>query len=234
MWDQIGQAFSYSMTRMLGQLASLLPGIVALMAALLISTLVAWVFAATLRRSLTSIDFNRRVAQWGFSTLAQWSPSKSPTLLVTRAIAWTVILVGFLIGISAFDITLTSRLVIRLFAYLPNVIAAALVLVVGSIIARFLARSVLIGAVNINLQYARLLSVGVKWLVTVLAVAMALEHLAIGGGIIRLAFGILFGGIVLALALAVGLGSKDLVSRSLDREAGKIPSQNVQEPVGHL
>jgi hypothetical protein len=54
------------------------------------------------------------------------------------------------------------------------------------------------------------------------------------GGIIRLAFGILFGGIVLALALAVGLGSKELVSRSLEREAGKTSSQTMQEPVGHL
>ena len=222
------------MTRMLSQLASLLPGIVALIAALLVSALVAWVLAAILRRSLTSIDFDRRVAQWGFPALAEWSPSKSPTLLVTRAIAWTVMLIGFLIGISAFDVALTSQLVNRLFAYLPNVLAAVVVLAAGSIVARFLARSVLIGAVNMNLQYARLLSAGVKWLVTVLAVAMALEHLGIGGGIIRLAFGILFGGIVLALALAVGLGSKELVSRSLDREASKTSSQNMQEPVGHL
>src|SRR5262249_52882326 len=152
-------------------------------------------------------------------------PSKSPSLLVTRAVAWTVMLIGFLIGISAFDITLTSQLVIRLFAYLPNVLTAVVVLATGSIVARFLARSVLIGAVNMNLQYARLLSAGVKWLVNVLAVAMALEHLAIGGDIIRLAFGILFGGIVLALALAVGLGSKELVSRSLDREASRTSSQ---------
>ena len=135
---------------------------------------------------------------------------------------------------SAFDVTLTSQLVSRLFAYLPNVLAAVVVLAAGSIIARFLARSVLIGAVNMNLQYARLLSAGVKWLVTVLAVAMALEHLGIGGDIIRLAFAILFGGIVLALALAVGLGSKELVSRSLDREVSKTSSQNVREPVGHL
>jgi len=75
---------------------------------------------------------------------------------------------------------------------------------------------------------------GTIWLVMVLAVAMACEHLAIGGGIIRLAFGILFGGIVLALSLAVGLGSKDLVSRSLEREAGRRPSQSTHEPVGHL
>jgi hypothetical protein len=234
MWDQVGQELSHSMTRMLTQLVGLLPGIVALIAALLISALVAWVLTAILRRSLIGIDFDRRVAQWGFPTLAEWSPSKSPTLLVTRALAWMVMLIGFLVGISAFDVALTSQLVTRLFAYLPNVLAAVVVLAAGSIIARFLARSVLIGAVNMNLQYARLLSAGVKWLVTVLAVAMALEHLSIGGDIIRLAFAILFGGIVLALALAVGLGSKELVSRSLDREASKVSSQNVQEPVGHL
>jgi len=233
MWDQVGQALSQSMNRMLSQMASLLPGVVALIAALLVSFAIAWALAAILRRSLTSLDFDRRVAQWGFP-MAEWSPAKSPTLLVTRAAAWTVMLIGFLIGISAFDVALTSQFVIRLFAYLPNVLAAVLVLAVGSIVARFLARSVLIGAVNMHLQYARLLSAGVKWLVTVLVVTMALEHLGIGGGIIRLAFGILFGGIVLALALAVGLGSKELVSRSLDREASKTSNQNMQEPVGHL
>jgi len=219
---------------MLSEMASLLPGVVALIAALLVSAVVAWVLAAILRRSLTRIDFDRRAAQWGFPALAEWSPDKSPTLLVTRAIAWTVMLIGFLIGISAFDVALTSQFVNRLFAYLPNVLAAVFVLAAGSLVARFLARSVLIGAVNMNLQYARILSAGVKWLVTVLAVAMALEHMGIGGGIIRLAFGILFGGIVLALALAVGLGSKELVSRSLDREASKTSSQNMREPVGHL
>jgi len=234
MWDQVGQALRLSMTKMLSQLASLLPGIVALLTALILSVLIAWALAAILRRSLAGFDFDRRVAQWGFPGLAQWSPSSSPTLLMTRTIAWVVILIGFLIGISAFDGALPSQFVIRLFAYLPDVLTAIVVLVAGSIIARFLARSVLIGAVNMNLQYARLLSVGVKWLVNVLTVTIALERLGIGGGIIRLAFGILFGGIVLALALAVGLGSKELVTRSLERETSKASSSNIKEPVGHL
>ena len=112
-------------------------------------------------------------------------------------------------------------------------IAAIVLLLVGNVVARFLARSVLIGAVNMNLQYARLLSMGVKWLVMVLAVAMALEHLAIGGHIVSLAFTILFGGIVLALSLAVGLGSKDLVSRSLEREASR-STEEAEDPFRHL
>jgi len=79
---------------------------------------------------------------------------------------------------------------------------------------------VLIGAVNMQLQSARLLSLGVKWMVMVLTVAMVLDQLAIGGSVLRLAFAILFGGIVLALALAVGLGSKELVSRTWEQRQG--------------
>ena len=233
MWDQVGDALRLSMTKMLSQLASLLPGIVALLTALIVAALFAWAVAAIVRRSLAGFDFDRRVAQWGFPGLAEWSPSSSPARLVTRAIAGIIIFIGFLIGISAFDGALPSQFVVRLFAYLPDLITAILVLFAGSIIARFLARSVLIGAVNMNLQYARLLSVGVKWLVSVLSVTIALERLGIGGGIIRLAVGILFGGIVLALALAVGLGSKELVSRSLERER-KTSASNIKDPVGHL
>ena len=75
-----------------------------------------------------------------------------------------------------------------------------------------------------NLQYARLLGTGVKWLVLTLTTAMVLDHLQIGGRIVDLAFGILFGGIVFALALAVGLGSRDLVTRSLEREVAARPT----------
>ena len=123
-------------------------------------------------------------------------------------------------------------LVVRLFSYIPNVLAALIVLVVGILTARFLGRSVLISAVNMKLQSARLLSVGVKWLVLVLAGAMALEHLGIGGNIVTLSFGILFGGIVLALALAVGLGSKDMVSRSWEQQSQ--PEKETEEHVHHL
>jgi hypothetical protein len=233
MWDQVGKALDASMVRVLSQFASLLPGLMALIAALLLSAAIAWVLAAIIRRSLIGIDFDGRVPKWGFRSLLEWSPANSPTLLVSRTVAVAVMIVGFLIGISAFDVALTSEMVLRFFEYLPNVVAALVVLTAGAIISRFLARAVLIGAVNLNLQYAALLSAGVRWLVIVLAVAMAFEHLAIGGGIIRLAFGILFGGIVLALSLAVGLGSKDLVSRSLQREAER-PSEGTREPVGHL
>ena len=131
---------------------------------------------------------------------------------------WTVLLCGLLIALTALDAAIPSQFALSVFEYVPNVIAAVIILAVGSMLAQFFARAVLIGAVNMQIHSARLLSLAIKWLVLVVAAAMALEQLRIGRQILMLAFGILFGGIVLALALAVGLGSKDAVSRSLDRQ----------------
>jgi len=240
MWQQVKQALVDATARFLSRLASLLPGLVALVLALLVSVILAWILAMIVRRLLTSLRFDERLGQWGFASLAEWSPMKSPTILLSRLIAGLVVIGGFLIGIAAFDLEWTYLFVESIFVYVPNVLAAFVVLLVGNIIARFLARSVLIGAVNLNLQYARFFSIGVKWLVIVLAVAMALENLRIAPGIVQLAFGILFGGIVLSLALAVGLGSKEFVTKSLERDAKKVSSdlratEVVEEdPLRHL
>src|SRR5579864_661749 len=234
MWDQVKQALDQSTTKFLTGLAHQLPGMVALIVALLISFVLAWVLAIVVRRLLASIRFDERLNRWGFASIQEWSPMNSPTRLVSRTTACVVILAGFLIGIAAFDAESTSLLVRSVFAYVPNIVGAMLVLLVGSIIASFLARSVLIGAVNLNLQYARLLSLGVKWLVVVLTVAMALDHLKIAPGIVELAFSILFGGIVLTLVLAVGLNSKELVTKSLERDTKESSSENIEEPFRHI
>ncbi len=232
MWQQVKQALADSTAHFLSRLASLLPGLVALVLALLVCVILAWILAMIVKRLLTSLHFDERLGQWGFASLAEWSPRNSPTILISRSLAGLVIVGGFLIGVAAFDFEWSYLFVASIFVYLPNVLAAFVVLLVGNIVARFLARSVLIGAVNLNLQYARFLSIGAKWLVIVLAVAMALEHLRIAPGIVQLAFGILFGGIVLSLALAVGLGSKEFVTKSLERDTKKISSDlRATEPI---
>jgi hypothetical protein len=194
--------------------------------------IVAALSRAALRRFLRSIDFDERVVHWGFPELAELSPGRSPGGLLIRLVGWTILLIGLLAAIGALDGVLPSMLVVRFFDYLPNVIVAVIVVAVGMFAARFLGRSVLISAVNMKLQSARLLGIGAKWLVMVLAGAMALEQLGIGGSIVTLSFGILFGGIVLALALAVGLGSKDMVSRSWEQQTQS--EKETEEHIHHL
>ncbi len=168
-----------------------------------------------LRRCLAWLKFDLRLASKGGS---DWAPSSSPTEIAARVRVLGVRAARAhhrRFGLRHF-LCHRHALPISLLPYLTHAVGAALLLIAGILIARFLARSVLISAVNAQLQYARILSLGVKWLVLVLTAAMVLDHLEVGGDIVELAFGILFGGIVLTLALAVGLGSRDLVSRSLE------------------
>jgi len=198
--------------------ANLLPKLVAFLVAFLIAAIFAWLAGFLVRRFLRGIDFDETMARWGLFGPQEALPVSSPTLLISRIVHWIVIFFGLLIGVAAFDATLTSRLIGEISAYLPNVAVAIILFLAGAAAARYFARAILIGAVNMNLQHAKFLSVGVKWLVLVLFSAMSLNHLGIGGRIVDEAFTILFGGIVLALALAFGLGAKDAVSRALERQ----------------
>jgi hypothetical protein len=230
MWEQINGLLTQASGRIVSGVANFLPGLLALILIMMVTVTVALVVRVILRRFLLSIDFDEHVARWGFEEFSG-SPGRRPALLITRIVTWSIIILGMLLGISALDAALPSLLVVRVFDYIPNVIAAFLVLAVGAFLARFLSRSVLISAANMRIQSARLLSLGVKWMLLVLAAAMALQHLGIGGSIVTLSFAILFGGIVLALALAVGLGSKDMVSRSWEKQTR---AEESTEHVEHL
>lgn len=214
-WHHITGALRNSVYRVLSLLFAVLPGILAFFLAVLIFTALGMGISAVLRRLLVWVRFDERLTRHR----ADWAPSTSPTELFARASFWACVLLGLVIGVSAFDASYSSAstVPILLLPYATHAIGALIVLLAGTLAARFLARSVLISAVNAQLQYARILSLGVKWLVLVLTAAMVLDHLEIGGRVVELAFGILFGGIVLTLALAIGLGSRDLVTRSLER-----------------
>ena len=232
--QHMSDALHQSIYRVLSLLIAVLPGLLAFVVALALFTAIGMALSALLRRGLTLINFDERLNRNLGN--AEWTPSSSPTTLIARASFWGSLLLGLIIGESAFDASYATGapLPVALLPYLTHAVGGILLLVTGTLVARFLARSVLIGAVNAQLQYARFLSLGVKWLVLVLIAAMVLDHLQVGGNIVELAFGILFGGIVLTLALAVGLGSRDLVSRSLEshveRGSDRVVAQHHEPP----
>jgi hypothetical protein len=213
MWDHINKALGDGVRRVLQGVVDFLPGLVILLLALVCASIVAWMVSRLTRALLRWIKFDKRMEALGFDGLADWSPQRSPTLLVAKIAWWLIIMFGLLVGLAGFAADLASKIVMQTLAYLPNVLVALVLLALGNLLARFLARGALIGAVNLQIRSAQFVSLVVKWLVLVITAAMVLDHMHIGGGIVKLAFAILFGGVVLALALVVGLGWKDLVSR---------------------
>jgi hypothetical protein len=213
MWDHINKALGDGVRRVLQGVVDFLPGLVILLLALLCASIVAWMVSRLTRALLRWIKFDKRMEALGFDGLADWSPRRSPTLLVAKIGWWLIIVFGLLVGLAGFAADLASKIVMETLAYLPNILVALALLAIGNLLARFLARGALIGAVNLQIRSAQVVSLVVKWLVLVITAAMVLDHMHIGGGIVKLAFAILFGGVVLTLALVVGLGWKDLVSR---------------------
>ncbi|MBI4460169.1 MAG: hypothetical protein HY648_08950 [Acidobacteria bacterium] len=233
MGNRILDILNQSTSRFLDSLVNLLPGMLGFLVAMVLAAALSWVVRRVVQHSLQGIGFDRLLERWGFPEVAEWSPAKSPSLLVARLCAWIILALGFLAGMSALAPMLTAEWTRELFGYIPNFLVAILVVIGGTFLARFLSRNVLISAVNMQIQSARLLSLGVKWLVLVLTGAIALDHLGIGRNIVRLSFAILFGGIVLALALAVGLGSKEMITRSWERQAGRGEGES-EEKFHHL
>jgi hypothetical protein len=232
MWAQVDQIFRRATTQIADQIANFLPGLLVSLLLVLATFVIALLARMLLIRALRGLDFDRRTEQWGLAALVGWPTSTSPTQSVARVVYWTILILGLLVSLTTLNATIPSRLALSVFEYVPHLLAALMIIIVGAVAARFLARSTLIGAVNMQIRSARLLSLAVKWLVLLVAVAMALEHLGIGRTVMLLAFGILFGGFVFAAALALGLGARDIVGRTLERHLRDPPPG--EDEVNHV
>lgn len=217
MWNEVGRVLSEAFARLGTVLVSDLPALVAMFLVLAGGFLLAAAVRALLRRVLARIGFDRRAREWGMTTGRNLVPQHEPSWLVARGAYWFVAVAGIAVALDVLGSTTTSALGLTILSFLPRLLVGILIFLVGLGAARFLERSVLIGAVNRQIQQARHVALAVKWLVFVLAAAMALEHVGVGGGLVTMAFGIVLGGIMLAVALAVGLGARDAVARALER-----------------
>ena len=226
MWAQVEQILRQATAQIGDYVANFLPGLLVSLTLVLVAFAIALLARILLLRALRGLDFDRRVERVRLSALLGWPAATSLSQTLARVVYWTILILGLLVALTALNATIPSQLAMSVFQYVPHLLAALMILIVGGIAARFLARSVLIGAVNMQIQSARLISLGVKWLVLLVAVAMALDHLRIGGSILRLAFAILFGGIVFAAALAIGLGVRDVVTRAIERQLREPPQSD--------
>lgn len=237
MWQDTKRIFFDSAEHLLQSIARLLPSVVAMLLFFALSAVLAVAVRAAVRRICERLALDRRLREWGVWPVGG-DRQASPTKLLTRLSFWTVLILGVFFGLSVLDAPAASAVSMWLLAYVPRLLVGIAVFAVAVGAARIVERNVLIGAVNMGMQSARLIALGARWLVVLLGAAIALDQAGVGSNVVTVAFGILFGGIVFALSLAVGLGAKDFVARSLQRrfpEAGAPESPTEQEePRGQI
>jgi hypothetical protein len=136
--------------------------------------------------------------------------------VVSGLVYWLIIIMVLVMTVDALGLPKGSEVLASVFAYVPKVIAALLVLVVAVFLASFVSGIVLIAAGNAKLPKPELLASICRWAIIIFAVTIAMEELGIAPLLVGTAFNIILGGVVLALALAFGLGGKDAAARYLE------------------
>ncbi len=100
--------------------------------------------------------------------------------------------------------------------FVPRLVVGIVILIVGFVFANFAWRATQLAAVNAKVPSPRVLSGTVRWLVLILAAAMALDQIAVARTIVLTAFAIAFGAVMLGLAIAFGVGGGGIARRILD------------------
>jgi hypothetical protein len=189
--------------------------------AMLIIVVVGWVVArlakAILPRILNFVRFNSLFVKAGVTQVLTKAALPTPSEMLARLVFWVLWITFILFGLEALQIPALQEEISALFRVLPQIFVALVILFVGGLIANFASRATLLAAVNANSPSPRLISTVVRFVIIALAVTMALERIGLGRGVVLIAFSTFFGAMMFGLALAFGLGGRDLAKELLER-----------------
>ncbi len=135
---------------------------------------------------------------------------------------WLAILVTFVVAINAIGLTVAADLLNKIILYIPNVIAAMFILILGIFVATLLKNIVQTAASNVGVAQASFLANLTEIVIIAFAVLVAFEQLKIGIRVTEITLSILLGSIGLGLALAFGLGCKDIMAKLVAEVVDKL------------
>jgi hypothetical protein len=218
---------------LLGQhMLAVLPNVFAMGVLILGGLLAAWLSGLLLERFLRAIGLDRLSNRLGTTAVLLRAGIKTdPSRLIGQMLYWSVALFSFIAGLSALNLAPINQFAQSMLAYVPHLITAGVILLAGYVCSNFASQAILIAAVNAGLPPARLIANCSRWGLQLLAGAMALEQLGIAEHIVVVGFGITWGGLVLASAIAFGLGATDLAKDFLERRMiGRSRTSETDDP----
>ena len=199
--DSLAQVFGDIVPALLGALVILFAGY-----------LLAKVLEKLIERFLRRIRLNKMLEKGGVMQAVERSGSHlNPVRVLANLVFWLVMFAVILVAANALGLQSLANVFSELVSYIPSVIAAIVIILVGIVLGGFVGG--LISASAGALHGGRALARVGRGGVILLAIFMALQELGIATDIVTTAFAILFGAIALAMALAFGLGNRDLAGQ---------------------
>jgi small-conductance mechanosensitive channel len=199
----------------LDKLVAFIPNLIGCLVLLLIGFIVAKVVASVVAKALQSVGLDRHLHESdAHQYVERVLPGASPSKGISRVVFWLVFVFFLTSAIGALQIPAVTTFMNQVLAYLPNVIAAIIIFVVAAAVAGAVAAGVakLMG----DTPTGKIVATIVPALVMVIAMFMILNQLKIAEQIVSIAFAATMGALALGLALAFGLGGRDVARRLLE------------------
>ncbi|HEY3257530.1 MAG TPA: hypothetical protein VGJ64_01630 [Gemmatimonadaceae bacterium] len=207
--DTTAVSFSDRLQESFEQLYRYVPALFGAMVILFAGYLLARLFEKGTERVLRKIKFNQLLERGGVMAAVERAGSHvHPTRIAASLVFWFVMFTVMLVAANALGLQSLANVFSELVSYIPSLIAAIVIIIVGIVLGGFVGGLIMASAGGLH-GGPTLSRVG-KGGVIVLAVFMALQELGVASEIVTTAFAILFGAIALAIALAFGLGNRDL------------------------
>ena len=192
-----------------------------------------WIIARLVRlgvvKLLTLVRFDKATEKTGVQGfLKKGEIVKAPSEIIGTLVYWFIMILVIIASLDALGLPIVSELLDKIFVYIPNVVAAIIVVVLGLLLGNLLSAVVRTAASNAGLKNADGLGKLSLYAIVFFSGAIALIQLGIGEEIVTAAFGIAFGATALALALAFGLGGREVAGEYLKRwleEKKKTPAR---------
>jgi small-conductance mechanosensitive channel len=206
---------SESLQQALDDLIGFLPRLIGFLIILVIGLLVAKALQKLVAVGLEKVGTDKALRSGASGEYVQrLLPDVSPSDVIGRVVFWFVFLGALSIAISSLGLAVLNDFVADVFNYLPNVIAAILILVLAVPIAGGLAK--LADRAFGDTPTGKLMTTAAPALVMGIAVFMVLNQLRIATDIVTITYAALMGAVALGAALAFGLGGRDVASRMLE------------------
>lgn len=215
------QEFSMTMEplrELLRQIGVFLPRL----AVAVVVLVVGWLLAKGLRlavvKALRAINVHILTERAGIDHFLQQGGTDKDTVDLFGLLAyWSVVLAALIIAFNGLGLTQVTELLMRVVLFLPRVLVAMLLVIFGAYFGRFVGNAVKVYFRNVGAADADILGRFVQWAVLLFVLLLAVDQLQIGSGLIQQTFLILLTGIVVALALAFGLGGRERAARWIER-----------------
>ncbi len=206
-----------SLSQALGSIVDALPALIGALLILIIGYIIAKVLQGVVTRVLQSMGFQGWMERGGIKQFFDRSQTRqTPLSILGKLVFWLVFFIAISMAVDTLGITAISEVLAQFIAYIPQIIAAALILILATLLANFVA-GIVRGATGSNVAGSNVAGSIAQYGIIVFAAFAALTQLGIAEELIVPTFLILLGAVALAAALAFGLGGQGVAQRLVEQ-----------------